>query len=73
MTPRIILLMYHLTKYKYHNENADNACNCISKSIMVDHLKKLNETIITNRLCSVLMVDFEKIKKKYPRAQDTDG
>ena len=35
---------------------------------MVDHLKKHNETIITNRLCSVLMVDFEKMKKKYPRA-----
>ena len=35
---------------------------------MVDHLKKHNEIIITNRLCSVLMVDFEKMKKKYPRA-----
>ncbi len=35
---------------------------------MIDHLKKHNETIITNRLCSVLMVDFEKMKKKYPRA-----
>ena len=35
---------------------------------MVDHLKKLNETIITNRLYNVFMVDFEKMKKKYPRA-----
>ena len=34
---------------------------------MVDHLKKHNETIITNWICSILMVDFEKMKKKYPR------